>query len=213
MKIDLTGQRFGRLLVVCAEVSDKHGRSMWRCRCDCGQLSVTAGVNLRLGATRSCGCLWKEGNPGITLRQKGRSSRLYEIWAAMKQRCSNPCHSGYSNYGGRGITVCAEWLRYRPFHAWALANGYKDSLSLDRIDGGLSYEPSNCRWVPVAVQGMNTRRVRTLTVDGYTHSVAEWARLTGVGATTIIRRLNAGWTPAAALTTPNTTTPKETLPI
>lgn len=101
--------------------------------------------------------------------------RLANIWQTMKQRCLNPKREKYPMYGGRGITVCNEWVdHFEPFAKWALANGYEPGLQLDRIDNNGSYSPSNCRWVTPKENSRNTRRTKLLTLFGETKSVAEW---------------------------------------
>lgn len=120
-------------------------------------------------------------------------TRLYRIWANMKQRCTNPNNTHYSYYGGRGIGVCKEWLNsFRQFKEWALCNGYEDDLTLDRIDGNGSYTPKNCRWVTRKSQQNNVSSNRLVEIDGETHNVTEWATLTGISSNTLTKRLNSG---------------------
>lgn len=131
------------------------------------------------------------------------SERLYNIWAGMKQRCYNVNCAYYKNYGGRGITVCDEWrTSYSAFKEWALANGYKDGLSLDRIDVDSGYSPSNCRWATAKEQSRNRRNNRYITFNGETLALAAWAERTGINKDTIYMRLAAGWSVEKTLTTP-----------
>lgn len=156
--IDLTGQRFGRLTVIERAPRDHRYRgAMWRCRCDCGCESIAESHNLRSGNTTSCGCYHRE-------RQKAGKShgmskaRLYRIWKAMHTRCYNPNSPAFKYYGGRGITICDEWLRdFEAFHRWSVANGYAEDLTIDRIDVNGSYCPENCRFVSMAEQNKNKR--------------------------------------------------------
>ena len=156
--IELTGQQFGRLLVI-ERYGSKDGKATWKCRCECGKEVVVVGRDLRKGLTRSCGCLQKElfakntNNPA-THRKTG--TRLHNEWRGMKARCYIPSCSNYEYYGGRGITVCDEWKDdFLAFEKWALENGYNDDLSIDRIDSDGNYEPSNCRWVTMQKQFWN----------------------------------------------------------
>lgn len=134
---------------------------------------------------------------------RAHTSRLYRIWRNMKQRCTNPRAAKHHLYGGRGITVCDEWHAYEPFHAWAIANGYRDDLTIDRIDNDGPYSPANCHWVTPAHQGRFTRQRRLLTFRGETLSVTEWAERLGIKQTVLSSRINEyGWPIGKALTTP-----------
>lgn len=127
--------------------------------------------------------------------------RLRRIHTAMKTRCSNPNATGYANYGGRGICVCPEWQAYPPFKDWALANGYADDLSIDRIDVAGDYCPENCRWATRAEQANNTRANRRLTFQGRTMTLRQWAKEFGFSANQISDRINTlKWPIERALT-------------
>lgn len=161
-RIDITGKRFGNLVGV-RFVAMRNGKSRWQFKCDCGgEAELTASAVIS-GNTSSCGCI-KKANRWPGTRTHGQTSRkgknrLYRAWAAMRQRCSNPNHQVYAWYGGRGIKVCSEWDEYPAFMAWALANGYTDDLSIDRVDPDGDYEPSNCRWITMK-ENLARRRPR-----------------------------------------------------
>ncbi len=201
---DLTGQRFGRLTVL--ELGEKRGKytgAFWTCRCDCGGTVVVPGRSLRNGETRSCGCLHSD-----MLRkppeEKRTGTRLYAIWQGMKRRTLTKTNPRYEDYGGRGITICDEWRdSFEAFRNWALANGYRDDLSLDRKDNDGNYCPENCRWATDLEQGNNTRRNRRFEYNGERHTLTEWAKISGMGLSTLSARINTyKWSIEKALTEP-----------
>lgn len=138
------------------------------------------------------------------LRIHGESrSRLYKIWSGMLDRCYNPNSHRYHRYGGRGIRVCGAWRYYFPrFRSWALANGYRDDLSIERIDNDGDYSPSNCTWIPMNEQGRNTWRTRSLTAWGETKLVVDWVKGSRCRTTSreaILGRIRRGWSPEQAI--------------
>lgn len=153
--IDLSGRKFGRWLVL-----GRSGGEIWRCRCDCGMERDVAGGHLRLGRSRSCGCLKLEMQASRLRSHGGKGTDLYQRWHGIRSRCLVPSASGYSRYGGAGITVCAEWDDFAAFRDWALANGYAKHLTIDREDNDKGYEPGNCRWATRRVQRLNQKRMQ-----------------------------------------------------
>lgn len=130
-----------------------------------------------------------------------RKTRLFSIWANMKTRCINPRSTHYNRYGGRGITVCDEWRdNFQSFYEWAMANGYKDDLTIDRIDNNGNYEPSNCRWTTSKEQARNTSRNVLITIDGETKSLMSWCEKYNINYKTVRDRLKRGWTIEKSLT-------------
>lgn len=136
-----------------------------------------------------------------------KHTRLYAIWCGIKYRCYNKNHSRYEDYGGRGITVCDQWKNdFKSFYDWAMSNGYSDDLTIDRIDNDGNYEPSNCRWADDLTQANNSRHCHEIEFNGETHSISEWARITGISRTTLNSRIfQYGWTTEEALTRPSRT--------
>lgn len=158
--MDLTGQRFGRWTVIRLDGRLENGKLAWLCQCDCGKTGRVAAYALRHGMSLSCGCLAIEKMQQATTTHgatvNGVPSRLYRIWVNMKTRCYNPNSNAYRWYGAQGIVVCDEWKTSFPaFRSWAVQNGYKEGLSIDRINPCGGYEPNNCQWITI---GQNSAR-------------------------------------------------------
>lgn len=138
--IDLTGQRFGHLVVIECAGRNERRESLWRCLCDCGNESIVRGDVLRRGTTESCGC-------GKGLKHGHHSKPWYSSYKAMMERCYLSSSGNYNRYGGKGITVCEEWHDINKFAEWVETSGYAPGLTIDRIDPLGNYEPSNCQWL------------------------------------------------------------------
>lgn len=200
------GDRFGYLTVIrevepnitpCGTVQRK-----FLCRCDCGNKVIHSLGAFRRSSNCSCGCKnYDIGSLNRKYTKEQTSSFLYSTWQGMKQRCLDPNSSNYANYGGRGITICDEWLDdYIKFYDWALSNGASKEMTLDRIDVNGDYEPSNCRWADAYTQANNTRQNRFIEYNGERLSVMQWSRITGIKEGTIRRRLDSyGYSVAEAL--------------
>lgn len=133
-----------------------------------------------------------------------KKTRLYSIWSQMKNRCFNQNAERYSDYGGRGITVCDEWKDdFKAFYDWSMSNGYSDNLTIDRINNDGNYEPSNCRWVDVLTQVNNSRHNHMIEYCGESHSMSEWSRILNIPYYLLRNRINVyGWDIEKAFTTP-----------
>ena len=195
--VNLTGQNFGRIIVLYeVEPHITIGGSkqrQWRCRCDCGNEFVTTTQNLRSGDTRSCGCLSTETRQQNATTHGGSGTKLYKIWKAMKKRCTNVNSSDYKYYGGKGVSVCPEWSdSFTAFRDWSENNGYRNGLTIDRIDNDKGYEPCNCRWVDMKSQCNNRSTNKYYTLDGVTHTISEWARISNIKYSTLYMRLLNG---------------------
>lgn len=186
---DLTGSRFGRLTVERLSHKDKYGTLMWECLCDCGNVVTTQSGSLRTGKTQSCGCLQRERSTthGMT------KTRTFKSWESMKGRCLNPNDASYARYGAKGITVCQRWKD--SFDLFLADMGERpEGKTLDRYpDRNGNYEPGNCRWADARDQVRNMRSSRTLTIQGTTMPLIEWAPILGLTYSTLLRRVSADW--------------------
>jgi len=205
-RLDLYGKEFGRLKVISKV--DKRPGTWWECNCSCGNVKVIRGGDLSAGHTRSCGCLLREKSAERIAKYGGRKPKhghasaltpTYKIWRGMRARCNNPNMTGYGDYGGRGIQVCARWDSFESF--LEDMGDRPDGHQLDRINNNGNYEPSNCRWVTPKINNRNTRQTRFVTAFGKTRCVKEWSEITGINHVTLYKRLDAGWPVEKALTT------------
>lgn len=202
------GDSFGRWSVLgvpffCpASRGDRNASQHCVCRCECGAIGIQRTTILVSGGSQSCGCL-----VGDTNRTHGWSkTRLYRVWGGMIDRCEGLSCPSYANYGGRGISICDEWRQsFESFREWSLANGYRDGLSIDRINNDGNYEPSNCRWTGMVVQANNRRNNHKVTAFGETKNLTEWTRDPRFNITRfcLYERLKVGIDPEVALLTPS----------
>jgi hypothetical protein len=175
--IDITGKKYGMLTVIRRAENAPNGIVRWECKCDCGNVVIVRGGNLKNGSVKSCGCL-------INISNKSRSkhgmsqTRLYQIWINMKARCYHKTHPSYKTYGARGIKICNEWLdSFLTFAEWALANGYQDDLTIERIDNDKNYEPDNCKWIDLKNQANNRGSNIKITYKNETQNLSEWCKI------------------------------------
>lgn len=202
--LDLTSQKFGRLKVLQFIEIRKH-HSYWLCKCNCGNITEASNSSLRTGKVKSCGCLRKEVTRQNAIKTKTThhlaNTRIYNVWRSMKKRCYLKTHKAYKDYGGRGIKVCNEWKNdFMCFYNWAIINGYKEDLTLDRIDVNGDYEPNNCRWVDWKIQQNNRRDNIHIQYNGENKTVYEWANEFNIKYCTLWWRIKNGWSIEDALT-------------
>jgi hypothetical protein len=198
--VNLVGKRFGRLLAIKRDGSNKHGRALWICKCDCGQQVYVPSNKLQSNHTNSCGCLQKEIASKVHTKHRLIRTRAYKIWAGIIQRCTNLNNPSYYNYGGRGITVDETWKA--DFINFLNDMGHApDNSSIERIDNNGPYTKDNCRWATDFDQRRNKRTSRILTLDGKTQCAADWATELDIAPSTLHYRLKH-WPLEKALTTP-----------
>ena len=198
----MIGSQFHKLTVLSEAGINRHQKRMFVCRCECGNQRIVIAAHLRNGNTQSCGCWQKERAKAVgksNRRHGDKSSREWKSWQAMRSRCLNPHATGYRNYGGRGISICERWARYEHFLE-DMGRRPSPQHSLDRIDSNGNYEPGNCRWASPEQQMRNIRTNVSLTFQGKTMTVVEWAEEMKIPASRIYGRLKRGWNAEQALT-------------
>lgn len=208
--IDLTGKRFGRLVVLRMSPHVVGEEVRWECRCDCGTELSVSGHSLRRGCAKSCGCYQREIASALGKSKTthgGRDARIYGIWKGIHSRCNNPNHQSYHTYGALGIKVCKEWDDFPAFRDWAYDNGYdkdapKFSCTLDRIDYTKGYSPENCRWVDMKTQNRNTSRNIRVEYQGNSYVAKDLAEMLGIDDYAFIHRLNLGLSVEEAIAVP-----------
>src|SRR5438132_9525042 len=201
---DLTGRRFGRWSVIKRAANTQQGSTRWQCLCECGNLSICTGAALRGGHTTSCGCRQREllrGKAPINFTHGASKTRIYRTWQGMRDRCGNPHATYFTHYGGRGISVCAEWEDFSVFKKWALRAGYTDALTIERRDVNGNYTPENCTWIPMAKQSANRRFLRKAPTGEPWYAIA---RRNGISPTAFGSRMFRGWSSERAATAPVT---------
>lgn len=204
---DLTGKRFGHLVVIAsAEKNPVYPSSRnWKVLCDCGRETSARTSVLNNGHKVNCGlCHFHTERIASSQRTHGKShTRLYRIFRGMLSRCKNKNLKEYKDYGGRGISVCDEWENsFECFESWANLSGYKENLTIERIDNNSNYYPGNCTWITLYEQASNKRSNRLITYNNETKTMREWARTLNFRRGLIKDRLRRGWSTLKALSTP-----------
>lgn len=196
--IDIVGNQYNRLTVLQLDKKDEKHRLYWLCKCICGETKTIRGDRLKKGITKSCGCLHKEKLKQIAEERKSKGKlkkeRLYVIWIGIKQRCLNVNCNEYKRYGHKGIKICDSWLNdYQDFKKWSMKNGYKENLSIDRIDVYGNYEPSNCKWSDAKEQANNRTNNLNITFNNKTQTLAQWSEELNITYSCLYRRIKSNW--------------------
>ena len=202
--IDISGNRYGRLVAI--NPIRKNNGIYWVCKCDCGNTTEVLPQHLNRGLIRSCGCLRKDVSSKKNKKHGMSKTRIYKEWKGIKERCLNKNNHAYKNYGGRGITICDEWLGengFEYFCDWAMQNGYQDNLTIERKDVNGNYCPENCCWIPLGEQALNTRNNVYLEYNGESKPISRWAKEYGINYQVFHNRVrNLGWSMERALHEP-----------
>lgn len=189
---DLTGQNFGMLTTIKIHSKSRNG-NLWECLCSCGNKSIVLTSNLLKGHTKSCGCIGVIKLIKMNTTHNLSNTKLYGVWGDIKSRCTNPKKDMYYIYGQRGIKMCEEWEKdFTNFYKWSMSNGYKDGLTIDRIDNDGNYEPKNCRWVSYVQQNRNRRITIFIEHKGQRKTLMEWSELFDVKYHTAYDRYKKG---------------------
>lgn len=190
--IDITGKKFGHLTAVRFDhVHTKPSGQKahyWLFKCDCGKETITLKNSVKNGMIISCGCKKYPVKHGMY------NTRIYSVWECIKDRCLNKNNKNYKHYGLRGISICDDWSNdFMSFYNWSIKNGYKDNLTIDRIDFNGNYCPENCRWITQKEQNRNTRKNHMVSYMGKTMCISEWAEKLGIKVSTLFGRFKRGW--------------------
>lgn len=199
--IDITGARSGRLVAVRYVYTDKKKGNcrIWDCKCDCGETCLVPASMISCGRQESCGCAKLEASSrnivAYSTKHGLHKHPLYIKWKGMRRRCFTKTDSAYPRYGGKGITICDEWMEFSVFFDWCLSNGWKPGLTIDRIDNDKGYSPDNCRFATGTEQVRNRKKTVYLEYEGEKKPLTEWCEMFGLNKKTVYNRFhNYGWT-------------------
>lgn len=184
---DITGEIFNFFTAIRFVSMNKFRRADWEFRCICGKIIISDSNRVKTGGIKSCGC-----KKSSLSKDKIRKS-LKDCWLAMRSRCTKPTNPNYKNYGGRGINVCKKWQNFDTFMNWALGNGYKKGLTIERINVHKNYTPANCKFIERADQYLNKTNSVFISYNGENKSIAEWSRITGLHSSLIYARKKRGY--------------------
>ncbi len=197
----MIGKKFGILIVISKNNDNKGCGTKWLCKCNCGKTKIIRGNNLTIGHTKSCGCLNKYNNLKHGHKKNNKTSYIYTIWKGMIQRCTNSNSISYHNYGGRGISVCKKWLKFKNFLN-DMGEQPTNKHQIDRTDNNEGYYKDNCRWATIIEQARNRRSNHLVTFNGKTQCLSGWSEELHINQNTLWARLNRGWSIEKTLTVP-----------
>ena len=178
------------------DVDSNIGRRQAMFKCYCGNEFVAQVYKVKILETKSCGCFHKQRTSESNTIHGLRNHKLYEVWKSMKARCTNQNTKQYKDYGGNGVIICKEWARsFIVFYEWAMSNGWKDGLQLDKdIKGtGFIYSPENCLFVSPKENSNKRKTNKYIEYNGVTKTISEWADFFGISLKNLYQRLSRGW--------------------
>lgn len=200
---DFAGQKIGNVYVIGPLHQPGKKKLFWHCRCDCGNEFLSTSYQLSHNNTVACfDCIRKE-RADVKRTHGMYGTRIYRTWQGMLNRCASSGNYG-KYYHHKGITVCDEWKRFESFYEWAMASGYNDTLTIDRIDCSKGYFPENCRWASWKEQNRNKTNSIMVTIDDVTKNLSDWCEMYGISYQLARQRITRGVDPLKALTTPPT---------
>ena len=189
---NLKDKRFGKL-VVKEYAFRKNNYAMWLCECDCGKTKIVSSNSLNSGKCQSCGCLLVETLIKRNTKHNKTYTKIYNKYRSMKERCFNPKNQRYKNYGERGIIVCDEWIGeegFINFYNWSMANGYRDNLTIERIDVNGNYCPENCKWIPIKEQADNKTNTKYIKYNNNYYRIKELAKILNIKEDCLRKRIS-----------------------
>lgn len=195
---DLKGKKFGEWTVIERSSKTSSGNQNWLCVCSCDREFEVRGYTLKNGSSTKCKhCVVPHSKTKYT------NDPIKIVWRGMKQRCYNQNHQAFKHYGGRGIKICKEWLE-KPymFYEWAYDNGYCKGMSIERINNDDGYSPSNCKFIAMSKQSEHRRTNNYIEINGETKTLGEWCKKYNIKRSTASSRIQRGWLPEKAITTP-----------
>lgn len=189
MDNEFIGMKFGKLEVIKYLYTNEKRKTIYLCKCECGNLKEIKRNSLVSGHTKSCGCIKKTGN----LKHGQRNTKLYGTWLNIKDRCNNKNNSHFKYYGKKGIKMCDEWTNdFATFMKWALENGYVEGLSIERIDNNKGYNPNNCKWIAKEKQARNRSSTKFQIINEKKMSLIEISKKFNIKPSTIYARYRRG---------------------
>lgn len=194
------GKKYGKITIIAFDCKVGNSKKYFG-KCECGNIKSYYTSNFVTGQAKSCGCLQREINIARSTTHGKSSSRIYGIYRNMKTRCLNKNSPRYKDYGGRGITICDEWMDdFMSFYNWSVDSGYKEDLTIDRINNNGNYSPSNCRWATDTEQIRNRSNTWLIEINGETKTAQEWCLQNGVSYKLAHNRKTKGWSDVDCVT-------------